>query len=115
MEDNMKLRLEIPEGYEVKGFDYPCVGDRILLPSGEPFEVDEYDQAYHCPGIILREIWEPEAGCVYEFSDLPDFTCSVALGVYKYTEENVYGRIQHFTDKNIGWFYIRPFQGKIGK
>ncbi len=111
----MKLRLEIPEGYEVKGFDYPCVGDRILLPSGEPFEVDEYDQAYHCPGIILREIWEPEIGCVYEFSDVDDFTCVTEIGVYTHSGMDIHGRTQYFTSKSVGWRYIRPFQGKIGK
>ncbi len=111
----MKLKLEIPEGYEIKGFDYPCVGDRILLPSGEPFEVDEYDQAYHCPAIILKEVWEPEAGCVYEFSDVDDFS-TTTLGVYTYTKEvNAHNRTQYVTDKNIGWKYMRPFQGKLGK
>ena len=115
MEDNMKLRLEIPEGYEVKGFDYPCVGDYVLLPSGEPFEVSKDDYVYHCGGIILEKVWEPEAGCVYEFSDVDDFTCVTEIGVYTHSGLDMHGRILYFTSKSVGWKYIRPFQGKIGK
>ncbi len=113
----MKLKLEIPEGYEVKGFDYPCVGDRILLPSGEAFKVDEHDQAYHCPGIILKEVWEPEVGAYYEFCDDANFWGSI-VAVKKFYEINEIEPVDAFKyidEDGNGWKYMRPFQGKLGK
>ena len=47
-------------------------------------------------------------GGLYEFSDLPDFTCVTSLGTYRSKKEDLYGRMQHYDNKGTGWLYIRP-------
>ena len=112
----MKLKLEIPEGYEVKGFDYPKSGDYVLLPSGEPFKVDEYDHAYHCGGIILKEVWEPGVGKYYEFSDDGDFSegfkeIKKLINIGSSPQE----ADRYIDSDGFGWEYIRPVKGEFGR
>ncbi len=109
------IDLEIPEGYKVKGFDYPLEGEYVLLSQGECLKVRIEDQAYNYPGIILEKTWEPEKGKYYEFSDLPDFTCITTVGVYNGSEIDRYGRVLYFSDKGIGWYCIRPLEGELGR
>ncbi len=54
-------------------------------------------------------------GCIYEFSDLPDFTCVTSLGVYHSCKEDIYGRMQYYDSKGIGWLHIRPVKRELGK
>ena len=111
----MKLEdIKVPEGYEVKGFDYPCAGDYVLLPSGEPFEVSKDDYTYHCGGIILEKVWEPEVGKYYEFADFADFPTSI-LRKYIGSAYAQNTTPQYLDEKGECWTYIRPFEGELGK
>ena len=108
------IDLEIPEGFKVKSFDYPMDGDYVLMTHGECMKVSTEDHAYHCAGIVLEEVWEPQTGKYYEFSDLPDFSCITTVGVYTSSEIDTYGRVLYFSDKGIGWYCIRPLEGELG-
>ncbi len=112
----MKLKdIKAPDGYQIKGFDYPCMGDYILLPSGEAFKVDsqEYDE-YHCPGIILEKFWEPERGKYYEFSDSKEFTSKT--NIRRYAGRACEGSESPYVDGHgDAWLYIRPVQGELGQ
>ncbi len=56
-----------------------------------------------------------ELNAIYEFSDLADFTCATSLGVYTGYETDTYGRVQYYDSKGIGWLFIKPVQGVLGK
>ena len=109
----MKLEdIKAPEGYQIQGFNYPSVGDYILLPSGEAFKIDTHHHAYHCGGIILEKVWEPEVGKYYEFADYADFPTPSAIRKYvgnprgneRYRYEDENGEV---------WRYIRPFKEEL--
>ncbi len=119
----MKLEdIKAPKGYQIKGFDYPCVGDYILLPSGKEFKIDTHHHAYHCAGIILEEIWEPEIGKYYEFSDYSDYSDPEIHKLKRFnenfiSENNSAGTLgfKYIDDKGCEWRYIRPIQGEFGQ
>ncbi len=108
----MKLEdIKVPEGYEVKGFNYPCAGDYVLLPSGEPFEVSKDDYTYHCGGIILEKVWEPEIGKYYEFSGYADFPTPIIRKYVGNPSENE--KYKYEDEIGESWRYIRPVQEEL--
>ncbi len=112
----MKLEdIKPPKGFTIRGYQMPAEREYILCSDNVARKVSIDDFAYHCAVIVLDRVWEPEIGKYYEFSDLADFTCSTSLGVYTGKSTCTAGREQYFTDKGIGWLYIRPVKGELGK
>ena len=109
----MKLKdIKAPKGYQIKGFDYPSVGDYILLPSGEEFKIDTHHHAYHCAGIILEETWKPEIGKYYEFSDYVDFPTPI-LRKYVGSAYAQNTTLQYLDETGESWRYIRPVKEEL--
>ncbi len=112
----MKLEdIKPPKGFTIRGYQMPADGEYILCSDNVARRVTVDDFAYHCAAIVLDPVWEPEIGKYYEFSDLADFTCSTTLGLYVGSEIDVCGRVKYFTDKDVGWYHIRPIKGELGK
>ena len=112
----MKLEdIKPPKGFVIRGYEKPSTGDYILCPDNT-FDIAAPACAnYQSFCIVLDKVPEPEIGKYYEFSDLPDFTCSTSLGVYTGKSTCTAGREQYFTEKGTGWLYIRPVKGELGK
>lgn len=109
------IDLEIPEGFKVKGFDFPLEGEYILMTSGEYLEVTPEDQAYNYPGIILEKEWEPEVYALYEFSDDEDFNYSSIRKFYGFPEKTENNMYRYVDIDQTHWIYMRPVRDKLGK
>ncbi len=110
----MKLKdIKAPEGFKIRGFEMPVEGDYVLSCCGEAMQVTSDDHAYHCCGIILERVWEPEIGKYYEFSDDENFNYSAIRKFSDFTRDS---DVYNFMDTgSICWIYVRPVNGEFGK
>ena len=112
----MKLEdIKAPEGFAIRGYQMPAEGEYVLCSDNVARRVSVDDFAYHCAGIVLEPVWEPEIGALYEFSDDNLSFADNEYGIFSGYNKNVNSKFKYRDEEGTAWASIRPIKVPIGK